>query len=329
MNVDECYSELGLRPDCSDAEIKAAWRRLAARWHPDRNASPQALRKIQRINRALEEIRNARDTMPAELREPPAPASAHAPREHRVELTLEEAFAGCTRTLHGELVDDCAGCAGGGVELHASTCRECGGSGRARQQLWFSWMAAPAKCKACQGEGVARHACAACDGSGRSAPTRYRCRVQIPAGTRDGDVLQVSLRLPAGAGRRSQTLAVRIALQPHAFFTLEADGTVRCELPVDGFAWMGERWIEVPTPGGPQQMRLRRGYLTYRVKGQGWPDAAGERGDCMVTVEPQFPEEFSSQQAALVDRLVASNAASPRLAQWRRQVAHWRAGLRR
>lgn len=328
LNVDECYSELGLRPDCSDAEIKAAWRRLAARWHPDRNDSPQALRKIQRINRALEEIRNARDTMPADVEDEPAPPAARPPREHRVELALEEAFAGCTRTLQGELVDDCADCAGTGVEPHATSCHECGGSGRARQQLWFGWMA-PARCKACQGEGVARHACPHCEGSGQAAPLKYRCRVQVPAGTRDGDVLRVSVRMQGPGGKRSETLQVRIVLQPHDFFTLEADGTVRCELPVDGFAWMAERWIEVPTPGGPQQMRLKRGYLGYRIKGQGWPGPGGERADCMVTVEPQFPQEFSSRQAALVDQLVAANADAPRLAQWRQRVAAWQAGLPR
>lgn len=321
MNVEDSYSELGLRPDCSDAEIKAAWRKLAARWHPDRNASPQALRKIQRINRALEEIRRARDTAPAELYEPPQP-SRPTP-EHVVELSLEEALAGCTRTLHGELVDDCADCAGTGIEAQASTCRDCGGSGHVRQHLWFSWMTPPASCKACNGQGVVRHACAACEGSGKAAPMRYRCRVQMPAGTRGGDVLQVSLRLQGAAAGRSETLRVRIVLQPHPFFTLEEDGTVKCELPVDGFAWMANRWIEVPTPGGLQQMRLRRGYFTYRIKGQGWLLAGGERADCMVTVEPQFPEEFNSQQAALVDRLVASNAATPRLAQWRQRVAAW------
>jgi hypothetical protein len=68
---------------------------------------------------------------------------------------------------------------------------------------------------------------------------------------------------------------------------------------VDGFAWMANRWIDVPTPGGLQQMRLRRGFLTYRIKGQGWPLPAGdERADCIVTVDPQFPEELSSQQAS-------------------------------
>jgi molecular chaperone DnaJ len=329
VNVDESYSELGLHPGCSDAEIKSAWRRLAARWHPDRNTSPQALRKIQRINRALEEIRRARDSAHAPFAEPDAPVQpAPAVHEHVVELTLEEALAGCTRTLHGELVDGCADCNATGVEPQPGTCRECGGSGRSRQQLWFAWMASPARCKACHGEGVARHACARCEGSGKAAPVKYRCKVQIPAGSRHGDVLQVALRVQSAAGKRSETLRVRIALQEHPFFALEEDGTVRCELPVDGFAWMANRWIEVPTPGGLQQMRLRRGFLTYRIKAQGWPTAAGERADCIVTVDPQFPEEFGKEQDALVDRLMASNARAPRLAQWRRRVADWQAGLR-
>ena len=329
MNVDESYSELGLHPDCSDAEIKAAWRRLAGRWHPDRNASPHALRNIQRINRALEEIRRARAAPDTDDDAAATPPARPGP-EQVVELTLEEALAGCTRTLHGELVDDCPDCAGSGVELHASSCQECGGSGRARQQLWFSWMTPPAKCGACHGQGVARHACEACEGNGKARPTKYRCRVQIPAGTRDGEVLQVALRLQAAAGKRSETLRVRVAVQPHPFFTLGADGTVKVELPVDGFAWMAGRWIEVPTPGGLQQMRLQRGHLSYRIKGQGWPLAAGgERADCIVTVEPQFPEELSSQQAALVDRLVDSNARAPQLAQWRQRVADWQARQRR
>lgn len=328
MNVEESYSELGLDPDCSDAEIKSAWRRLAARWHPDRNASPQALRKIQRINRAVEEIRRARETVADTGDEDPVPDRPEP--EHVVELTLEEALAGCARTLNGTLVEDCDACEGSGVELQPSPCHACGGTGRARQQLWFAWLTPPARCEACDGRGAARHACEACEGRGHAAPTKYRCRVDFPPGSRHGDVLKVSLRLQGAGGHRSETLRVRLALQPHEFFALEEDGTVKCELPVDGFAWMANRWIDVPTPGGLQHMRLRRGFLTYRIKGQGWPPAAGgERADCIVTVVPQFPEELSGPQAALVDRLVASNAADPQLADWRRRVANWQAAQRR
>jgi molecular chaperone DnaJ len=337
VNVEESYSELGLHPDCSDAEIKTAWRRLAARWHPDRNTSPQALRKIQRINRALDEIRRAR----ASLREDDgdeaddaddAPAAERPEPEHRVELTLEEALAGCTRILHGTLVEDCEDCDATGIEPQASNCQACGG---ARPHLWFAWLTAPARCEACEGSGTARHACAACKGVGHLPPTSYRCRVDIPAGSRDADVLKVSVRLQGAGGDRSETLRVRLVLQPHEFFKLDADGTVQCELPVDGFAWMANRWIEVPTPGGLQQMRLRRGFLTYRIKGQGWPTGSeGERADCMVTVDPLFPEELAREQEALVDRLVASNSGSPRtdagerMAAWRQRVAGWQARVR-
>ena len=338
MNVEDPYGELGLHPECSDAEIKAAWRRLAARWHPDRNKSPHALRKIQRINRALEEIRRARsacgDEQEEEADTPPAPPRT-AP-EQLIELSLEEALAGCTRILHGELVDDCADCAGSGIEPEATACQACDGSGRTRSQLWFSWMTAGAKCTACHGTGAARHACPSCEGQGRLAPLKYRCRVQVPAGTRDAEVLQVSLRLKGQQGPRNETLRVRVVLQPHEFFTLDGDGTVRCELPVDGFAWMANRWIEVPTPGGLQQMRLKRGFLTYRIKGQGWPaSGGGERADCMVTVDPQFPEELSAEQEALVERLIAANSGAARsepgrrMAAWQQRVARWQSRLRR
>ena len=130
MNVHESYHELGLKPDSTDAEVKAAWRRLAARWHPDRNSSPHALRKIQRINRALKEIRDSRsgslDGLDG-LDEEEA-ASTEPPVEHVVDISLEEVAAGCTRELQGELVEDCAACTGSGLQPHTSACGECAGT---------------------------------------------------------------------------------------------------------------------------------------------------------------------------------------------------------
>jgi DnaJ-class molecular chaperone len=342
MTLDESYRELGLAPGCTDADLKEAWRRLAARWHPDRNASPQALRKIQRINRALEEIRRARSdgTTAMAQPEPAPPQDARAPEhviDHTITITLEEACSGCTRELHGELVEDCAQCAASGLQARSSECAACGGSGRNRPHLWFSWLAGSTPCKACDGIGVRRAACAACEGSGKARPRRYRCRVDVPAGTRAGGLLHVSARVQGRQQCHQLALRVRVELQPHALFAVEADGTVKCEVPVDGFAWMAERWIEVPTPRGLHQMRLRRGFLTYRVKGHGLPqDEAGAAApDCIVTVVPLFPEECNAEQQLLVDRLVASNtgaggtAAGNRMAAWRRAVTDWEAQQRR
>lgn len=337
MDVDNSYSELGLTAQSTDAEIKAAWRRLAARWHPDRNDSPAALRKIQRINRALEEIRRARRTALAEDADTGAATDASTPGRtyhHTVRLTLEEAASGCVREWQSEVADDCAECAGSGLQTRADACASCGGAGRVRQPLWFGWMSAPGECSACHGQGVARQPCGACEGAGKEPVRKYRCRVPIPAGTRGGDLLHFPARAQAQAGARNEALCVRVELQPHAFFGLDDDGTVKCDIPVDGFAWIASRWIEVPTPSGLQQMRLKRGHLVYRIRGQGFPSKrSGPRADCIVTVVPLFPEQFSSQQEALIDRLVASNSGTPataagsRLRAWNEDLEQWQAGL--
>lgn len=335
MNVEDSYRELGLTPDSTDAEVKAAWRRLAARWHPDRNASPHALRKIQRINRALEEIRRFRASAFGPITDfdaagsGPARSAPARTLQHGVRLTLEQALAGCVQEIEGELVEDCGACGATGLQKHASECRDCRGTGQARQPLWFSWAASGVKCKACHGSGSVRHACAACAGSGKAAARPYRCRARIPAGVREGDLLNVSASLQGRHAGDKVALELRVELVPHEFFALDEDGTVRCELPVDGFAWVANRWTEVPTPSGLQQMRLKRGYHTYRIKGQGFPGEDGERADCIVTVVPLFPEELSKAQEAQVDKLIAGNTgaagsnAQRRTAAWQQAVKDW------
>lgn len=347
MNVDDSYQELGLAPGSSDAEVKAAWRRLVAQWHPDRNDSPKALRKMQRINRAWEEIRRARaqagappEAGPqpdAEPSEPPAEAAeaAAAPAtEHTVEITLEDVVTGCTRELRGALVEDCAECAGSGLQAQPTRCSECGGSGRIAPHLWFGWMSPRMECGACQGHGETRQGCSACDATGKAVPRPYRCRVQVPPGARPGDVLEVAARVQGQRRKHPLALRVHIALQPHEFFTVADDGTLSCERPVDGFAWIANRWMDVPTPRGLQQMKLRRDYLSYRIKGAGLPwGEGGAAGDCLVTVVPIFPAELSRQQEAAIDRLVASNSGSPttpaggRLAAWNDVLEGWQARL--
>lgn len=329
MELDDPYHELGLAPDCSDAEVKAAWRRLSARWHPDRNHNPQALRKIQRINRALEMIRNAREEPAAET-EDAAPGAEEFTVEHTVRVTLEEVATGCVREVRGELIEDCAECKGSGLQLQATECSVCRGTGRIRQHLWFAWVSPTVECTACQGHGKTRQGCTTCAASGKAPARKYRCRVRVASGARAGDLFDVTARVQGSQHRRKLALRVRVELQPHELFTAEPDGTVKCELPVDGFAWMANRWIEVPTLRGLQQMKLLRSHLNYRIKNAGlpWTNEA-EAADCIVTVVPMFPEDLSQEQEAAIDTLVASNSgtagtsARDRMVAWTRLVDNW------
>ena len=125
MARNTAYAELGLKPGASEAEVKAAWRRLVSQWHPDRNPGAGAVARMQRINQAFEALRGSGPAMrrepepaspPSTAPEPaaaPAPASGSGPRAGRtlvrkLKLTLEEAALGCIKLLQGQVRDDLA-----------------------------------------------------------------------------------------------------------------------------------------------------------------------------------------------------------------------------
>ena len=308
MTVDDAFAELGLSPDASLAQAKAAWRSLVSRWHPDRNGHAGASARMQRINWALEQIQGATDGISAPEPETDAGPYPFSPRtvERRVMLTLEEAATGCIKSLRGTVVDPCSTCAGTGHALQPQDCAACTGQGKLRERVWFGWYGPDVACAACEGRGVLRPMCQACEGSGKTEVARYRLSVRLPPGVRDGDVLHVA---PA-RGSPTVALDIQVELLPHAFLARDDDGTLRCELPVDGFCWIANRTVEVRTLQGLQPLRLQRGQVVYRLPGLGFPAGRGRaRADQIVMVVPRFPAQLSRRQERLIDQLVASTAA--------------------
>jgi molecular chaperone DnaJ len=341
METQAAYAELGLKPNATDAQIKASWRRLVAAWHPDRNAAADAGSRMQSINKAYQHIRQLRDGDDPDVPEDdsadatPSPAAASAEADaplnthvRTVDLSLEEAILGCTRTLRGHFTQSCSACVGKGQRVLAKACGTCHGSGAVHKAALFGWMWNQEECTDCGGDGRLRAPCDVCDGSGEQT-VAYRRRVRFPAGVREGHVLSVP------ASRHGDTdlgLELQVEIEPHPFFTLDGEGVLRCEIPVNGYAWMAGRWVDVPTPDGLQQMRLNRDALVYRLSGQGFPAAPrGPRGDYLVRVVPVFPAQDEPAQEALLDQLIAvsSRAAaadrSQPFGQWQRNLKRWNA----
>ena len=57
------YQTLGVTVDTSEEELRMAYRRLVAKWHPDRRdpfLGPWSTKQLQEINRAYDTIRQER-----------------------------------------------------------------------------------------------------------------------------------------------------------------------------------------------------------------------------------------------------------------------------
>lgn len=325
MNTTEAYEELDLSPDASDAQLKAAWRKLVAVWHPDRNSAADAPARMQRINKAYQHIRLMRDGGENE----DEVQSARKTHTRHVTLTLEEALHGCTRTLKGHYTHACDACHGKGERVLAKNCGTCFGSGAVRRAALFGWLWNQEECPDCGGDGRLRETCEPCDGKGE-VRHNYRHKVRFPSGVRAGHVLTVP---STHHGDTEHELELHIELEPHPLFALDEQGTLRCEMPVNGYAWMTQRWVDVPTPDGMQQMRLNREATTYRLRGQGFPtEPRGPRGDYLVTVLPVFSDKESTEVEALVEKLItrsdrdAKDSEGQAAAEWEKRLKQWQPG---
>lgn len=338
METKEAYRALGLDHSASDAELKASWRKLVATWHPDRNPAAEAVQRMQVINKAYQHIRLVREGKlasdapadhPDRADSPQPDPQAHTQRPpyvRKVRLSLEEACLGCTRTVRGQFNQTCPTCVGTGQRVLATACPTCRGKGSVRKPVLFGWSWTEEECPDCSGDGRQRAPCEPCDSTGTQTVS-YRRRVRFPAGTRDGHVLSVPA---ARHGDLEVDLELAIEIEPHPLFTLDDHGVLRCEMPVNGYAWMTGRWVDVPTPDGLQHMRLNRDALVYRLAGKGFPAAPnGPRGDFMVRVAPVFPPLDDPQHAELLDQLIASSTQTAQaddtqpLGQWARRLASW------
>ncbi len=225
-----------------------------------------------------------------------------------VEITLEEAASGTTKTLSVPRVEKCPECGGTGAQSEADVheCPECRGSGTSRQtqRTPFGVFATTATCQECQGRGkIIENPCKNCDGTGLVHRTR-KIEIKIPAGAEEGTNLRVSGEGEAGEhGAPSGDLYVIIHVKEHHVFDREGDNIhVNVRISFSTAALGGE--IDVPTLEGKAKLKIPSGTqpgTVFRMKGKGIPFLHGYgQGDEMVEVTIKVPERLSKKQKELL-----------------------------
>lgn len=357
------FEELGLAPDVTLPQAKKAYRRLVARWHPDRNADPQAHRRMQRINEAYRRLCELLEGGVADHRVDQKASSgsgarsAHSEAEsggrkakskpkwwerdwgrprwepdgevvpcdvtHAAQISLEAAAFGCTHRVQGLIRDLCPDCEGTGRWVSPRTVCHAC-DGEGRVQA--SKSASWDVCGHCHGDGSARQACASCQGSGHVEKERsYHYEVRIPSGMRDGQTV-VLRGQGQRCGERHADLVLTLHLRPHPLFTWGADRSLTCTVPVDLFTVLAHGVVQVPTLEGHSiKLSLADGHR-QTLPDMGFPNKDGSRGPLHVVIETLTPSTFSDAQQALLAQLAASIQVEPLPAC--PELAKWQAALR-
>jgi len=188
--------------------------------------------------------------------------------EHPVEVTLEEAYNGTTRTISLGVEEPCSGCRGTG-QIQNVPCSVCRGSG--------------------------------------AVPRVKRLEVKIPPGVKDGSRVRIAGKGRQGYGRAMGDLHLVVSVKPHRLFERRGDDLhVEVAVPLTVAVLGGE--VQVPTLKGsklalkiPPETQNGR---AFRLGGQGMPHLGNSsRGDLLAKVNVVLPKNLSPQEKELFEQL--------------------------
>ena len=297
MNGDKDYYRiLEVSRDASESEIKSAFRKLALKYHPDRNADDRnAEEKFKEVNEAYSVLSDPEKKRMYDLygtsygssssegfgfsnfggggfedifsdffgdifgRTSRSRAARGADLRYNLEISFEEAVFGAEKSIEFNRKVSCSDCSGTGAKDGDAleTCSTCGGRGQvAYQQGFFSVSRTCARCKG--GGKVINDYCRTCRGSG-FVKKDGKVKVKIPAGIDQGNRLKL-----IGEGEPGKfegphgDLYVVVSIGTHPLFE-RVGNNILCEVPLSfPQAALGTE-IEVPTLDRKENLKIPPG----------------------------------------------------------------------
>ncbi len=334
------YDLLEIERTADDGTIKSSYRKLAMRFHPDKNPGdheseakfkaiseaydclkdPQKRAAYDRYGKAafqngggpgpqgFEGFSDIFDNIFGEFtgRGRPGGVRRGADLRYDLEITLEDAYHGKATEISVEVSAQCEPCGGSGAKpgTSARQCSTCAGHGKVRAQQGF--FVVERTCPTCHGAGqTIADPCPTCRGAGRVDKAKT-LSVNVPAGVDEGTRIRLTGEGEAGArGAPSGDLYIFLHVARHSIF--EREGTTlfaRAPISFTTAALGGS--IEIPgLDGVVHDIRIPAGIQSgkqLRQRGAGMPVLNGRgTGDMVVQIEVETPTRLTDKQRDLLE----------------------------
>jgi DnaJ-class molecular chaperone len=295
------YRVLGINKDSDEAEIKAAYRKLIKKYHPDRESGDEE--RFREVQEAYEILSDPARRQEYEREDPFQAWQDLAPRSlwefaengesvyNELTIPWKLVYTGGLTRMRGYKYKICDTCQGyGEIEAYAGPCRLCRGTGHGPDTLGRSGI-----CRLCLGTGRERpQKCPTCLGSGVSV-NDHTYRVKIPAGVKPGQMLRLPGKgRPGRGGGLPGDLIVRIHYEDDPMWSYQEG------------RYQALAWVDPVTAllGGKAQLSRPDGKLvTFRVP----PGSAdnklvrladqGPGGNSLyIELRYQWPQKLSRRQ---------------------------------
>jgi curved DNA-binding protein len=140
-------------------------------------------------------------------------------------------------------------------------------------------------------------------------------KVRIPGGAKAGSRIRVRGKGNVNnLNNQRGDLYLTVELQPHPFFILDGE-QLTCEVPITPDEAVLGAQIEIPTPDGMVTVNVPAGVRSgqsLRLRGKGWANPRGERGDQLAKIVIATPKNISDAERELYEKIRTVRTSNPR-----------------
>ena len=333
----EYYEILQVSKEATKTEIKKAYRKLAMKYHPDRNPDDkEAEEMFKKINEAYEVLSNDEKRaiydrygkagldgnmgssggfsgfedifeeffgFGGRSKKPQRQTPYNLDILYELEIDFKEAVFGVKKEIEFDYFSICTKCNGTGAKK-SHTCPTCQGQGQVFIRQGF--MSIGQTCPNCGGSGqIIDEECDECKGAGYKV-NKDKVEIDLPAGIDNGMRMRVPNKGNENFDKRRGDLYIQIVVKEDSIFK-RVDDDIYVEVPVFfTSAILGDK-VKIPTLNGEKELEIKphtKDGKRYVFRGEGIANVhTGLKGNLIAILKIVYPDKLTDEQKELLEKL--------------------------